>query len=606
MTPSTSTIVRTVLLSIVYCAVAYGTLALGRATGVSAVVWPANALAFGVLVALNRANGWTEIVGLAVANAVAHWLMADGLSHSVLAGVANGLSIGVTGALLSLWRVSRDQPTHVGSVLNLILISLLGPIPGSALGGLAIGAVLSPETPSFYYIGSWWLVEAVGFLLILPPFLFWRSPRHRKAAASPHHRPGITRARAVEMAVAIVALVGAAAVVPFTGMLWLIELSGAVLLWFALRFGMFYTAATTTLFALGVVACGLMGLWPAGASNGHHQADMLALQAMLALTTLPALLVAAIASQREKARRELYVNARRLSYALEGANDGLWDWDIAAGKGFFSHRASRMLGYDDAEEFGEAATWDNLIHEDDYGAARAMFDAHIKGQTEFYEAELRFRRKDGEWIWVHDRGKIVERDENGAPLRAVGTYTDISERKRLEGALEHLANHDALTGLANRAVFERELDRFAARLDRQGGRLATLLIDVDHFKQVNDTYGHAAGDALLVAVADRLRKGVRLGDVAARLGGDEFAVISIGQSAAEFDALAERLSVELAAPVPYGDGQITASVSIGVAVAASSAQAGDDLVVRADRALYAAKRDGRGVWRFFGVAGKVA
>jgi diguanylate cyclase (GGDEF)-like protein/PAS domain S-box-containing protein len=606
VTPSTSTIVRTILLSLGYGLVAYGTLALGRAAGVSAVVWPANALAFGILVALNRPNGWTEIIGLAFANAVAHWLMADGLTHSALAGVANGLSIAVTGALLSLWRVSRDQPTHVGGLLNLILISLLGPIPGSALGGLVIGSVLSPETPSLYYVGSWWLVEAVAFLLILPPFLFWRSPKQRLAAAGPRQRPGITRARGLEITAAVAVLICAAAVVPLTGMLWLIELSGAALLWFALRFGMFYTAATTTLFALAVVTCGLIGLWPSGASNGHHQADMLALQAMLALTTLPALVVAAIASQREKARRALYVNARRLSYALEGANDGLWDWDIAAGKGFFSHRASRMFGYDSAEEFGDAATWDTLIHEDDRGAARAMFDAHIRGETEFYEAELRCRRKDGGWFWVHDRGKIVERDEQGVPLRAVGTYTDISERKRLESALEHLANHDALTGLANRAVFERELARFAARLDRQGGRLATLLIDVDHFKQVNDTYGHAAGDALLVAVAERLQKGVRTGDIAARLGGDEFAVISIGQSAAEFDALAERLSVELAAPVPYGDGEITASVSIGVAVATSEAQAGDDLVVRADRALYAAKRDGRGVWRFFGVTERVA
>ncbi|MFJ5489567.1 PAS domain-containing protein, partial [Hansschlegelia beijingensis] len=198
----------------------------------------------------------------------------------------------------------------------------------------------------------------------------------------------------------------------------------------------------------------------------------------------------------ERARRALHADARRLSYALEGANDGLWDWDLPSGQGFFSQRAARMFGYG-PEEFRTASRWDLLIHEDDRGPAKAAFEAHARGETPFYEAEVRCRHKDGSWIWIHDRGKIVERAADGTAIRAVGTYTDISERKRLESALEHLANHDALTQLANRAVFERELDRAAARMERHGGRVAVLLIDVDHFKSVNDTFGHAAGDALL-------------------------------------------------------------------------------------------------------------
>ncbi|MET0313598.1 MAG: sensor domain-containing diguanylate cyclase, partial [Hansschlegelia sp.] len=272
---------------------------------------------------------------------------------------------------------------------------------------------------------------------------------------------------------------------------------------------------------------------------------------------------------------------------------------------FFSVRACRMFGYE-PREFEQRSHWDDLMHPDDLAQARSAFDVHARGGSEFYEAEVRCRHANGEWIWILDRGKVVERDQDGRPLRAVGTYADISERKRLEGALEHLATHDALTGLANRAAFERELGRALGRLDRQGGRVAVLLIDVDRFKTVNDTFGHATGDALLATIATRLRATVRADDLPARLGGDEFAVIASGQTAGEFDTLAARLCAALSRPVDGAGYLLEPSVSIGVAVSGLGGVAGHEVVVRADRALYAAKRAGRATWRFFGEADKVA
>lgn len=589
---------RAVGLSVAYGVVSYGALMLGRDVGVAAVVWPSNALAMGFILVLLRPNAVAAICGVAIANVVAHLMVGDAIVPSLVAGVANGLSIGLTATIFSSRRAMQDENSYVDVVSTLIAASLLGPIPGAVVGGLAMGALLSPNTPPAYYIGSWWLVEAVAYLLLLPPFLFWRSRSARRAQAEMRRTAPITLSplRALELLAAISALALSAAIVPLTGMIWLIELSGAVLLWIALRFGMFYTATTAALFAGGVVVCGLFDLWPGSPALGP-QANMLALQAMLSLTTLPALVVAAIATQREKARRALAASERRLSHALEGANDGLWDWDFAVDGGFFSQRAAKMFGYDNVESFEKLAGWDTLIHEDDRGQVRATFDAHMRGETEFYDHEFRCRCNDGSWIWVHDRGKIVERTDDGSPVRAVGTYTDISDRKRLEAALEELATMDALTGLFNRGVFNRELERFAARLDRQGGRLAVLLIDIDHFKAVNDTYGHGAGDAVLAQVGQRMQALVRAGDVAARLGGDEFALISIGKTTGEFEALAERLTIELSEPVVHNGQVLNASVSIGVAVATSGDHAGDDLVSRADRALYAAKRDGRGVWR---------
>ncbi|HEY0292941.1 MAG TPA: diguanylate cyclase [Hansschlegelia sp.] len=600
-------ITKAALLALAYLAIAYATVVFGRAHGVAAVIWPANALALGALILLKRVDGWPEIVLIGAANALAHWMVGDGIPPSAALGLANGLSVGATGLLMRMGGISQDQPTRTRTVLGLFFVSVVGPIPAAVIGGLALTSAFNEGSDAIgRFIWSWWLLDSVNFLLLLPPFLFWRSREQRRAAAEfrrrSHTEPSTAR-RAIELAAASVTLTAAGLLVPITGQLWLIEVSATALLWFALRFGMFYTAATAAVFSVCVIAAALAGFWPGAPDHGHAEV-LLSLQAMLALTTLPGLLVAAIASQRERSRRALFENATRLSYALEGANDGLWDWNLNSGESFFSQRACRMFGHG-AEEFPGVAHWDSIMHEDDRGLAKAAFDAHVRGETEFYEAEVRCRHKDGHWVWVLDRGKVVERDAEGVALRAVGTYTDISERKRLESALEHLATHDALTGLANRAVFERDLEKARARLDRQGGRLAVLLIDVDHFKAVNDTFGHAAGDALLIAIGMRLKATARTGDVAARLGGDEFAVIAAGHSAAEFDALAERVNVALSEPFEGVGHSLRPTVSIGVAVATSGGEAGEELVARADRALYAAKSAGRGTWRFFGGVGKV-
>lgn len=607
MSLSRARMVQGVLLALGYFLVAYVTLVYGRAHGVAAVVWPANAMALGALIFLKRAGGMPEFAALAASNALAHWAIGDGVGPSIAIGLANGMTIGATGWLLVRTGVTQEQPTRTRSVLALFFISVAGPFPGAVLGSIPLSFAFGQTVGIAPLAFSWWLIEAVNFLILLPPCLFWRSAEQRRVAAEFRRRfsnEPSARLRTLELAAASLTLAMAGALVPLTGELWLIELSGTALLWFALRFGMFYTAVTALIFSVCAVTSALLGYWP-GAHDANAPQVLLPLQAMLGLTMLPALVVAAIVSQRERARRALHADARRLAYALEGANDGLWDWDLPSGQGFFSQRAARMFGYG-PEEFRTASRWDLLIHEDDRGPAKAAFEAHARGETPFYEAEVRCRHKDGSWIWIHDRGKIVERAADGTAIRAVGTYTDISDRKRLESALEHLANHDALTELANRVVFERELDRAAGRMERHGGRVAVLLIDVDHFKSVNDTFGHAAGDALLVTVARRLRSTVRSADLAARLGGDEFAVVASGQSAAEFDILAERLCAALSEPLEGPGYVIKPSVSIGVAVANSASAVGEEIVARADRALYAAKRDGRATWRYFAGAGKVA
>ncbi len=195
------------------------------------------------------------------------------------------------------------------------------------------------------------------------------------------------------------------------------------------------------------------------------------------------------------------------------------------------------------------------------------------------------------------------RDAVGKPTGAVGAAVDITERKLVEGRIRHLAHHDQLTGLPNRALLQDRLRQALALARRDGSRIGLLLLDLDHFKDFNDTLGHPAGDWLLRAVTERLGAAVRPSDTLARLGGDEFAVVQPGLEGPEgAAALAQRLVDTLAAPFVFETQEVHASVSVGVAVAPDDSEDADELVRKADLALYQAKQDGRGRSRFFAPA----
>jgi diguanylate cyclase (GGDEF)-like protein/PAS domain S-box-containing protein len=198
-----------------------------------------------------------------------------------------------------------------------------------------------------------------------------------------------------------------------------------------------------------------------------------------------------------------------------------------------------------------------------------------------------------------DTTRLVVGDENGRAEHLLVVIDDVTEKRKAEEKISYLAHHDALTGLVNRARFNEQLDEALARVGR-GEQSAVLLLDLDRFKEVNDTHGHPVGDELLKVVAERLRGCVREVDVVARLGGDEFAVIqnAIAQPA-DIAALADRICSAIAAPCGLGV-QTAIGVSIGIALAPNDATSATELMRRADLALYEAKGGGRGGYRFFG------
>ena len=247
-----------------------------------------------------------------------------------------------------------------------------------------------------------------------------------------------------------------------------------------------------------------------------------------------------------------------------------------------------LSGYaaDELLAFGPLA----VVHDDDRERVAATLSGVRDGDV---RAEHRLAGPAGHEAWVVAQATLV-RDAAGTPLHVLGQMQDVTERREYEARLRHLADHDALTGLLNRRAFEEALDAHVARVRRYGAAGALLLLDLDGFKDVNDTHGHHAGDALLVRVADTLGVRLRETDVLARLGGDEFAVLLPMESA----QAAELVARALVDVVRGLDADVTASV--GVAVVAAGDVTAEGLMIDADRAMYAAKGAGRDGVRIHG------
>lgn len=300
-------------------------------------------------------------------------------------------------------------------------------------------------------------------------------------------------------------------------------------------------------------------------------------------------------TERRRIRDQIAEREKRLLMALQGASLGVWDWDIPSGRMLFSPLWASMLGRRVEDLPPDVATWEALVHPDDWGDIQGALEPHLRGETDSYTAEYRLRHAGGHWVWVMDAGRVLERDDDGKPLRAVGVHQDISERKSMEASLLHLATSDPLTGLWNRRHFTEVVNGELGRVRRHGVQAGLMLLDLDHFKRINDTRGHAAGDEVLRHFAGIVSRHLREADVFARLGGEEFAVLlpCIDDAAGAVRA-AERVRELIASTPAIVDGvPLPFSVSIGVAMLEAGDGGFDAVFSRADEALYEAKGGGR-------------
>jgi diguanylate cyclase (GGDEF)-like protein/PAS domain S-box-containing protein len=263
----------------------------------------------------------------------------------------------------------------------------------------------------------------------------------------------------------------------------------------------------------------------------------------------------------------------------------------------------RMLGYSAAEL--AVMSFAEYTHPDDVDENMELFRSLMAGERESYQMEKRSFHRDGNMIWTQVN-TALERDPDGRPLFAVSMLEDITERKRAEEELrcqaelnEHQAMHDALTGLPNRTLFRDRIVQAILAAQREGDSVAVMMIDLDRFKEVNDSLGHDAGDMLLQEVARRLEGSLRASDTIARLGGDEFGVLLPRQCSPEdVRRVIERISATLALPVVLDELPLAIEGSLGVAMYPDHGTNVDTLLQRADMAMYTAK-EGSSAYAFF-------
>ena len=295
-------------------------------------------------------------------------------------------------------------------------------------------------------------------------------------------------------------------------------------------------------------------------------------------------------SESERLRSEVALARAeaRFRTVFEGAPMGIVVIDVDGTLRETNAAFDAMLGYERRELIGK--TFRELSDESEGERTLEAFGALVRGEVSSFEHEMRYKRKNGSTMWAEVSVTYVPEDDE--PF-AIAVVDDVSDRIVIRDRLIHEATHDALTGLPNRGLFSAQLGD--ALRSRQPG-LAVAFVDLDHFKVVNDSLGHLAGDALLRAVAQRLRSIMRPGEMVARLGGDEFGVIFLDE---DIETRVEWLHATVAEPANIEGRRLYTTASVGVAVAHARYERAEDLLRDADIALYRSKADGRATYTIF-------
>ena len=286
-------------------------------------------------------------------------------------------------------------------------------------------------------------------------------------------------------------------------------------------------------------------------------------------------------------------DVERRALALTGAGDLIWDWDVSADKVCTSPETEQLLSLKRGTLEGPAAGWLDVLHPLDRDRFRAALDSAVELRRGRLNQSFRLRASDGHYLWFSLKARPVV-GSDGEVVRLVGTLTDVTDFKNAEERLLFDAVHDNLTGLPNRELF---IDRMEAafgfaRSDPQI-RPSVLVIDLDRFKQVNDSVGMAVGDSILLTIARRLARLLKPHDTLARLSGDQFALILLSEKEpARIVAFAETMRRTLRAPIGFNDREIFLTASIGLALAESQPQRTEEVLKDAELAMYHAKRIG--------------
>ncbi len=303
-------------------------------------------------------------------------------------------------------------------------------------------------------------------------------------------------------------------------------------------------------------------------------------------------------TERNAALGQLQQSEARLRLALEGAREGLWDWNVETGELYLSPQACTILGFGSHDLPDNIGFWQGLVPEADWKRFSTGLDDLSSGKMPSLVSEQELLPPGRTSIWIDWRASSVEATPGRSAKRIVGIFRDITARKRAELQTAYRAHHDGLTGLANRMAYEEQLQRAHVEAELTGRPLAVMFLDLDRFKEVNDNYGHDCGDRLLIEVGRRLQGCLRKTDLVARFGGDEFAILARSyRGPRDIDQLAKRIINTIGKPIALDGQKIEIGASIGITAFPLDRSPAEELITNADLALYRAKQSGGGTWQ---------
>ncbi|MEA2520635.1 MAG: hypothetical protein QOI81_281, partial [Actinomycetota bacterium] len=540
---------RTVLVGVTYYIAAVLGLRLALVGHQVTPVWPPTGVALVGFLLFGR-RIWP---GVAIAAFFVNLPLGPTTTAALGIAVGNTLAPLFAATLLGKGRFRLELNRFRDALILVFLGALVGMTVSATWGSLTLLAAGGVRTSEFWQTWwTWWAGDAMGVLAVAPFLLSLRSVRFDRHGSWGRRLEAVT-------GFAVLAVV---ATLAFRGPVRIEYLVFPLLVWAAWRFGQ-RGAAPAALLTISIATLAAVQ----GTGMFAHDSllgKMASLQVFNASVALASFVLAAILAERRRAQEDLRQHQEWVNGMLDSAPGAIMVVDEGGDVLLANPRAEEIFGYEAGALVGvsiesvvpETLRADHLRHRSDYlddVSSRPM------GQG----MDLTGRRRDGSEFPVE-----IGLSSFATPERRLVTafINDITLRKRAEQELEHMALHDPLTGLANRAVFMERLTQALARTERRPSSVAVLFIDLDHFKTINDNFGHEVGDRVLKSVGDRLRHALRPEDTAARFGGDEFVVLCEDlEDERHLVTIADRIMSAVSEPIPLETGEIVITPSIGIA-----------------------------------------
>ena len=548
-----------------------------------ALLWVANALLVPRLTQVHPRYWPRPLLCCALANMIATTLFGAGLAAAPMFATAQ-LTEAIVGAMLLRHFMPDgrffDTMPRVGLFVFAIgiLMPMVSAFAGAAAANLALGIA--------YWVvwRDWAVTHGLGTLTCMPIFTLMMRQDTRKRLTEIRANWGVFDWCLVAICVAVNIAVFAQTRLPllFLPMLPLILLT--------VRHGRIGASAGIVLIALIGGTFTSINRGPVALIDGSHYQGVLFFQFFLAVCIITVLPMAAEMNRRRYLTRRLQESEALFRLMADRSGDILLNLTLDGIIRYVSPSIARVGGFSPEQLRGTASI--DLVVEEDRDVVTRAHRAAIAQPNETFVFEYRARTRDRRTIWFETHARSIV-DKNGRVAGVVNSVRDVSHRKTIEGRLNDEANKDPVTGLANRRVFDRLLETALAQSAERQGSGCLVIADIDHFKRVNDRYGHPAGDIVLREVAAVLTSGLRATDTVCRIGGEEFGFILWGPSVEGCRELCERLRERLASvPILTPSGAIAVTISMGIVDIGRYLVIGD-AVAAADEALYQAKRAGR-------------